>query len=84
MPSAPRAPGVTRKARGIACLTVHIPSAFLRDANKVEGKSPPRWNTSEFRIYYVIAVVAIGFMVWIPVFLSQRERPVCFGSAPNL
>jgi len=82
MPSAP--PG--GKARGVARLTVHIPSAFLRDANKVEGKSPPRWNTLEFKIYYVIAVVAVGFIVWIPVLLSQRERRpyLSFGNAPNL
>lgn len=78
-PKVPTMPPQTQsaacKARGIARLTVHIPSAFRTDANKAQRKSPSRWNTLEFRVYYVIAAVAIPFMVWIPILLGQRERP---------
>jgi len=79
MPTIPTKGAPPPKARGIARLTVHIPSAFRKDVGKTgpgEVKSsPPRWNTLEFRIYYLCAVVALYFAVWIPVSLSQRGHP---------
>ena len=61
-----------REARGVARLTVHIPSAFRKDAVD-EKSSPPRWSTLEFRLYFLVAAVVIPLMAWIPVSLSQRE-----------
>jgi len=65
------------RARGIARLTVHIPSAFKKDVGKASPNEPKppilRWNTLEFRIYYIIVAIAISLMVWVPVSLSQRE-----------
>lgn len=65
-------------AHGIARLTVPIPSAFRPNAAKAklgDSKSVSRLGTIEFRIYYVVVAVAIPVMVWIPMTLSDRERP---------
>ena len=56
-------------AKGIARLTVHIPSAFRQNVSK---PPPSRWNTVEFRFYYVVALFIIPAMFWIPISLSLR------------
>jgi hypothetical protein len=63
-------------ARGIASLTVHIPSAFRENAAKPTsklGNHPSRWSTPEFFFYYLAAFFAIPAMFWIPISLSQGE-----------
>jgi len=63
-------------ARGIALLTVHIPSALRENAatpiSKL-GNRPSRWSTPEFYFYYLAAFFAIPAMFWIPISLSQSE-----------
>ncbi|KAF8963140.1 MBOAT, membrane-bound O-acyltransferase family-domain-containing protein [Flammula alnicola] len=61
-------------AHGIARLTVHIPSAFRENVAKDISPISPRWNTPEFRFYYVVAIFAIPAMVWIPISLSQSTH----------
>jgi hypothetical protein len=60
-------------AKGIARLTVHIPSAFRQNAPYNAGVLPSRWRTTEFRFYYAVALFVIPAMVWIPVSLSLRK-----------
>ena len=60
-------------AKGIARLTVHIPSAFRQKMPYNVGVSPSRWSTAEFKFYYVVALFVIPLMVWIPMSLSLRK-----------
>lgn len=57
--------------RGLTALTVDIPGA-----NKAQRNDTPRplplWRTPEFLFYYLVAVVVIPLMVWVPVSLSSR------------
>ena len=65
-------------AHGAARLTVHIPSAFRPNAARAklgDAKRVSRLASIEFRIYYVVVALAIPAMVWIPMALSDRERP---------
>ena len=75
--SMPQKNSETPSAKGIARLTVHIPSAFRQNAGKEArysvGVSSPRWSTVEFRFYYVVALCVIPMMFWIPMSLSLRE-----------
>ncbi|KAF8903744.1 MBOAT, membrane-bound O-acyltransferase family-domain-containing protein [Gymnopilus junonius] len=76
-PDRPESASEAPKAKGIARLTVHIPSAFKRNAARSsfnETRVPPRWNTLEFRFYYLVALFAIPVMIWLPVSLSQAEH----------
>jgi len=64
-------------------ITVNIPSARRRPiASEVavneEQPAPSRWATLEFKAYYVVALVIIPIMAWIPISLSSGERPVFF------
>ena len=36
--------------------------------------NPPRWRTTEFYIYYAVAIVVIPIMCWIPMSVSSGER----------
>lgn len=51
----------------IVKLTVDIPSSYQPQT------TTPRWKTPEFLFYYVVFIVVIPIMVWIPVRLSSRE-----------
>ncbi|KAF9048876.1 MBOAT, membrane-bound O-acyltransferase family-domain-containing protein [Panaeolus papilionaceus] len=65
-------------AKGIASLTVHIPSAFRNtpgNAISTQGLSKPRWSTLEFKFYYLVALFAVPAMAWIPISLSQSTHP---------
>lgn len=58
-------------------LTVNIPSSNRQPLTTSSGTrdkqvAPSRWSTIEFRIYYVVALVVIPIMIWIPVSLSSR------------
>ncbi|KAF5327589.1 hypothetical protein D9619_004654 [Psilocybe cf. subviscida] len=59
-------------ARGIARLTVHIPTAFNK---KAKPGGPPRLGSTEFRIYYAVALFAIPAMAWVPYNLSRESNP---------
>jgi protein-cysteine N-palmitoyltransferase HHAT len=50
-------------------LTVDIPFSHQPQA----AETSPRWRTPEFFFYYVIFIVVMPIMVWIPVTLSSRE-----------
>ena len=66
----------TYRPKGITRLTVDIPSSYNPE-RRAEKHPEPRWRTSEFIAYYVVFVVAIPLMVWIPNRLSTREY-CCF------
>jgi len=54
--------------RGITSLTIDVPASG-RITN--EPRPPPRWKTPEFIVYYVVALVVIPLMVWVPICLSS-------------
>ena len=65
-------PPDSSSVKGIARLTVHIPSAF-RQKIPSNAVSPSRWSTAEFKFYYVAALFVIPAMIWIPMSLSLRK-----------
>ena len=71
-PSKPQKPPEAPSAKGIARLTVHIPST---SSQKIPYNvvSPSRWSTPEFKFYYVVAFFVIPVMIWIPMSLSLRK-----------
>jgi hypothetical protein len=71
-PNQPQKPSEGPSAKGIAHITVHIPSTF-RQKMPYNVVSPSRWTTAEFKFYYVVALFVIPMMIWIPVSLSLRE-----------
>lgn len=53
-------------------LTVHVPpSSSKAGPQSTRKQSVARWNTLEFRLYYVAVVVVLPIMVWIPYSLSR-------------
>ena len=58
-----------KEASRIVKLTVDIPSSHQPRTTD----TTPRWKTPEFFFYYVVFIVVIPVMVWIPVTLSSRE-----------
>lgn len=47
-----------------------------QDAGTGEAEAQPsRWATWEFRFYYLVFVVMVPLMVWVPVRLSQTSNP---------
>ena len=58
-----------KEASRIVKLTVDIPSSHQPQTRE----TTPRWKTPEFFFYYVVFIVVIPVMVWIPVALSSRE-----------
>lgn len=37
--------------------------------------SPSKWNTPEFYLYYLVFIVCVPLMIWIPYTVSRRMRP---------
>jgi len=58
--------------RGITRLTVDVP-APSRPGTGLNVK-PSRWNTPEFYLYYFVFLLAVPWMVWVPVSLSQASH----------
>ncbi|KAF8626599.1 hypothetical protein AX17_006517 [Amanita inopinata Kibby_2008] len=60
-------------------LTVDIPSSVRRTSGGTSAPSPapapPRWSTFEFKVYYLVFLLVIPVMVWIPVSLSLPSHP---------
>lgn len=49
------------------------PPSSSSSAANTPRPPPPRWNTWEFRFYYLVLALALPLMVWVPVDLSRRE-----------
>ncbi|CDO75129.1 hypothetical protein BN946_scf185010.g54 [Trametes cinnabarina] len=62
------------KPSGLARLTVEIPSAYSVEV-KEAPHPPPRWHTLEFMVYYVIFILVVPVMFWIPYKLSSPSHP---------
>ncbi|KAG6372194.1 hypothetical protein JVT61DRAFT_7987 [Boletus reticuloceps] len=62
--------------RGITALTIDIADTRKTRQNDTP-RPPPLWRTPEFFFYYLIAVVVIPFMVWVPINLSSRASQAC-------
>lgn len=46
-----------------------------KDAQKeriASGSSPSKWNTPEFYLYYLVFIVCLPLMFWIPYSVSRR------------
>ncbi|KIY43881.1 MBOAT-domain-containing protein [Fistulina hepatica ATCC 64428] len=54
-------------------LTVHIPSSNKPHATV--DTSPPLWSTTEFKFYYVVVLIFVPIMAWIPYTLSRSLHP---------
>jgi len=60
-------PQTSPRRGGVIRLTVDIPSA-----RHTPGEPrPSRWRTPEFFLYYVIFVIAVPWMIYVPVQLSS-------------
>ncbi|EGN99369.1 hypothetical protein SERLA73DRAFT_90723 [Serpula lacrymans var. lacrymans S7.3] len=64
---------VSGKSRGIASLTVDIPSSH-RSQGPEESRPPARWRTTEFLVYYLIAIIVLPWMIWVPISLSTSSH----------
>ena len=73
MPNELKNPSEAPSAKGIARLTVHIPSMFRQKMPCNVGVPHSRWSTAEFKIYYAVAFFIIPVMIWIPMSLSLRK-----------
>jgi hypothetical protein len=76
----------THNGFNVTDLTVNIPSSVrhpLSSASTANGKqpAPSRWGTLEFKVYYVVFLVVVPIMVWIPVSLSSRTSYCHLGLA---
>ncbi|KAF8827870.1 hypothetical protein HHX47_DHR4000672 [Lentinula edodes] len=66
----------------ITDLTVKIPSSSRSTSIPSESnRKPSRWGTVEFKFYYVILCLALPFMIWIPITLSDR---MCYLASSKL
>ncbi|KAK2460146.1 hypothetical protein APHAL10511_007825 [Amanita phalloides] len=54
-------------------LTIDIPSS-LRPLS-ISRASPPRWSTLEFKFYFLMFVLVVPFLFWIPVSFSLPTHP---------
>ena len=72
MPTQPSAPCGGFK---VTDLTVNIPSSLLNTSASTSERrpAPSRWGTLEFKIYYLVFMVVVPIMIWIPVSLSSRR-----------
>lgn len=66
---------------GITNLTVDIPSSH-RTRRPEDSRPAPRWRTPEFMLYYLAFVLAVPWMVWVPVRLSSGELVCVFLGSP--
>ncbi|KAL9938130.1 hypothetical protein V8E36_002753 [Tilletia maclaganii] len=75
-------------SRGVAALTINehelseptkaaaSPSSTARTSSSSLPKTrPSRWRTTEFRIYLVVLALALSYMVWVPISISQETHP---------
>ena len=60
-------PRTSPRRGGIIRLTVDVPSA----RNTPGEPRPSRWRTPEFFLYYAIFVIAVPWMIYVPVQLSS-------------
>lgn len=71
---APTQPSAPRGGFKVTDLTVNIPSSLNTSASTSERRpAPSRWGTLEFKIYYLVFMVVVPIMIWIPVSLSSRR-----------
>ena len=57
-------------------LTVSTTTDKKSDTNSTrntKSTSPERWRTTEFYIYYVVVIIVLPIMLWIPISVSSRE-----------
>lgn len=53
------------------------PAASREAAAKAQARAqPPKWHTPEFYLYYVVFLLAVPTMFWIPYTVSRRGCPL--------
>ncbi|KAH9043958.1 MBOAT, membrane-bound O-acyltransferase family-domain-containing protein [Lactarius pseudohatsudake] len=80
MPAGPRSqlevitgendPDKSQRRGGIVRLTVDAPSAHAAGEPQ-----PPRWRTYEYFLYYFLFIIAVSWMVYIPIEVSSKTLP---------
>jgi hypothetical protein len=66
-------PDKSQRRGGIIRLTVDVPSSHAAGETRA-----PRWRTFEFMIYYVVFLVAILWMVYVPMQVSSSASSLIF------
>ncbi|KAK1230552.1 glycerol transporter [Marasmius sp. AFHP31] len=67
---------IPKKRMKLVDLTVDIPSSSRTTSIPNEAaRSPSRWRSLEFKVYYVVAALVVPIMVWIPVSISSPLHP---------
>ncbi|KAG7091135.1 hypothetical protein E1B28_010189 [Marasmius oreades] len=67
---------ITKRRMRLVDLTVDIPSSSRTTSIPNEGaKNPSRWQTLEFKFYYLVVCLVIPIMFWIPMNLSSPSHP---------
>lgn len=46
--------------------------------------SPSKWNTPEFYLYYVVFIIAVPYMFWVPYSVSRRTSHGAIRPCPLL
>lgn len=73
------------RAEGSRGVTLATPDAYATES--AAGAAPPdvppaRWGTWEFRAYYLLALVVVPYMIYVPIYLSSESHPQ-FGRYAN-
>ncbi|KAF9268566.1 MBOAT-domain-containing protein [Marasmius fiardii PR-910] len=67
---------ITKRRMRLVDLTVDIPSSSRTTSLPNEGaKNSSRWETLEFKFYYLVVILVVPTMIWIPVNLSNSSHP---------
>ena len=71
----PTQPSTPHGGFKVTDLTVNIPSSLLNTSASTSERrpAPSRWGTLEFKIYYLVFMIVVPIMIWIPVSLSSRR-----------
>lgn len=50
------------------------PATAQESSVKAQSRTqPPKWRTPEFYLYYLVFLLAVPYMFWVPYSVSQRE-----------
>ncbi|KAF9061444.1 MBOAT, membrane-bound O-acyltransferase family-domain-containing protein [Rhodocollybia butyracea] len=67
---------MSQQAISVTDLTVEIPSSSRSTSLPSErNRKPSRWGTLEFKFYFLVLLLALPLMIWIPMNLSNSSHP---------
>lgn len=57
--------------------TRNDPTQSKETLNKAHSRAQPsKWNTPEFYFYYLMFILAVPYMFWVPYSVSKRAAPL--------